>query len=392
MRVLTAGGEVTLARPYFWAKGAGGVFPADAAAGIDAGRVSPGARQVLCRLGMVESFARAAEDATRIGNVPVGRERLRQRVEAEGAAAAAARDTGVLPAAGTAADAAVDPAVPGSPTRVYLGVDGVLAPTVTRADPFDCAQGDKRRAGQAVRRQQRSAAGVGNAKPLPPARPGTDQRYKEMKIGLFYDQAKRRRRHAFATAGDSGAFGPLLAVHAAAVGFEAADQSLSVTDGAKWIAAQVCLTLLAIKGMLLDFSPPVRARPRGGPVLPGRGDAGGGGLGGRPAGGVQDGRRHAGPGRDRRARPGRPGTGQARGVAGPAGVRRRPAGPARLPRRPGRRAGRRVGPDRGGACKTLTLRLKGSGMKWDRDHAAAMMNLTALYDSGQADAYWATAA
>ena len=44
------------------------------------------------------------------------------------------------------------------------------------------------------------------------------------------------------------------------------------------------------------------------------------------------------------------------------------------------------------ACKTLTLRLKGSGMKWDRDHAAAMMNLTALYDSGQADAYWATAA
>jgi hypothetical protein len=31
-------------------------------------------------------------------------------------------------------------------------------------------------------------------------------------------------------------------------------------------------------------------------------------------------------------------------------------------------------------------------MKWDRDHAAALMNLTALYDSGQADAYWARAA
>ena len=43
-------------------------------------------------------------------------------------------------------------------------------------------------------------------------------------------------------------------------------------------------------------------------------------------------------------------------------------------------------------CKTLTLRLKRPGMKWDRDHAAAMMNLTALYDSGQAKAYWALAA
>ncbi len=43
-------------------------------------------------------------------------------------------------------------------------------------------------------------------------------------------------------------------------------------------------------------------------------------------------------------------------------------------------------------CKTLTLRLKRPGMKWDRDHAAAMMNLTALYDSGQAKAYWAAAA
>jgi hypothetical protein len=93
------------------------------------------------------------------------------------------------------ADARVDPAVAGSPTQVYLGVDGVLVPTVTAAEK------DRRRADQAVRRQRRSAAGVGNARPLPPARPGTDQRYKEFKIGLFYDQAKRHR-HAFATAGD----------------------------------------------------------------------------------------------------------------------------------------------------------------------------------------------
>jgi hypothetical protein len=39
-------------------------------------------------------------------------------------------------------------------------------------------------------------------------------------------------------------------------------------------------------------------------------------------------------------------------------------------------------------CKTLTLRLKRPGMKWDRDNAAGMMNLVALRESGQWDAYW----
>lgn len=39
-------------------------------------------------------------------------------------------------------------------------------------------------------------------------------------------------------------------------------------------------------------------------------------------------------------------------------------------------------------CKTLTLRLKRPGMKWDRDHAGDMMNLISLRESGQWNAYW----
>jgi hypothetical protein len=39
-------------------------------------------------------------------------------------------------------------------------------------------------------------------------------------------------------------------------------------------------------------------------------------------------------------------------------------------------------------CKTLALRLKRPGARWDRDHAAAMMNLKAMYESGQAGIYW----
>ena len=151
-------------------------------------RVSPGAREVMCRLGVVQDFAGAARDAGRIGNVPVGREKLRQVVEAEAAAVAAARDTGRLPASWSAADARVDEAGEGSrTTRVYEGTDGVMVPTVTQAEK------DKRRKAHAVRRQRRSAAGVGNAKPLPPARAGTDERFKEVKVGAFYAQRKLLR-------------------------------------------------------------------------------------------------------------------------------------------------------------------------------------------------------
>ena len=36
-------------------------------------------------------------------------------------------------------------------------------------------------------------------------------------------------------------------------------------------------------------------------------------------------------------------------------------------------------------CKTLTARLKGSGMRWDADNAEALMALEALTQSGQWD-------
>ena len=39
-------------------------------------------------------------------------------------------------------------------------------------------------------------------------------------------------------------------------------------------------------------------------------------------------------------------------------------------------------------CKTLTARLKGSGMRWDADNAEAIMGLEALSQSGQWNLYW----
>jgi hypothetical protein len=49
------------------------------------------------------------------------------------------------------------------------------------------------------------------------------------------------------------------------------------------------------------------------------------------------------------------------------------------------------GPTEAGG-KDLAARARGVGMKWDVDHAADLMNLRALYESGQAPAYWAAQA
>jgi hypothetical protein len=351
--------------------------------GIDQGRVSPGAREILCRLGMVQDFRQAADDAKRIGNVPVGKEKLRQLVESEAASITQTRDDGKLPAAWTSLDAKVDAAKGVSLTRVYAGVDGVLVPTVTQSEK------DKRRKNHSIRRQQRSTADVGNAKPLPPARKGSDQRFKEMKIGLFYDQGKKHR-HAFVTEANSDAFGPLLKEHARQVAFEQADECISLTDGAKWIAGQICRVLLLIKVMLLDFyhlSQHVHAAAK------------------CCLGETQEAMEWAAARLKEIKEPGV--TAVLAAIDALAKRIRAPAGReslrslraylvARLELLDYRTALAR-GYDIGSGpteamCKTLTLRLKRPGMKWDRDHAAAMMNLTALYDSGQAKAYWSNAA
>jgi hypothetical protein len=39
-------------------------------------------------------------------------------------------------------------------------------------------------------------------------------------------------------------------------------------------------------------------------------------------------------------------------------------------------------------CKTLTARLKGSGMRWDSPNAEGMMALAALDQTSQWNAYW----
>jgi hypothetical protein len=252
-----------------------------------------------------------------------------------------------------------------------------MAPTVTQEEK------DKRRQRHITRRQQRGRTGVGNTKELPPPRPGTDERFKEMKIGIFYDQDKTHR-HAFATEKVSKDFAPLLASYAKQIGFERADQTLCLFDGAVWIYRQVCLALRCLQAILLDFyhlAEHVHAT-----ACLGEGETA---------------RRWA---HDRLAEAKR--SDVIALLAAIVAMEKTVRSPAKKQSLRGLRnyieerremldyahalaEGWDIGSGPTEAtCKTLTLRIKRPGMKWDRDNAAAMMNLLALRESGQWDMYW----
>jgi len=200
IHVLTAGGEVRRHRKYFSSKACGGVYPADELSGMAQASLSPGAKKLCCLMGIGQDFAQAAEDLKRVGGLSVSKERLRGVVEDTAQQARDTRDQGRLAPAWTAPQ----PKLENGKSLVYTGIDGVMAPTVTQTEK------DKRWQKLVVRRQQRPKAGVGNTQPLPPRRDGSVERFKEMKISIFYDLAMERR-HAFVSVEDGKAWGELLA-------------------------------------------------------------------------------------------------------------------------------------------------------------------------------------
>lgn len=365
-----------MCRHYFWAKGQGGLCPADVSLGIDEARVTPGAKEILCRMGIVEDFKGAAEDARRIGNVPVCKERLRQIVEAEAETITQKRNDGTLKATWTQADAVVEKT---GKTRVMAGIDGVMAPMVTKAEK------DTRRKDHVARRRAREQEGLKNSKPLPPKKPGPKDRYREMKIGVFYDQDKTHR-HVFATAKRWQGFANLLRIHAGQVEFAKADETLTITDGARWIMHVICMVLAMVKVTLLDFYHLSQHVHQAAKAC----------LGETPAALVWAKARlsemkHHG------VQP------VLQAIAELNGKVRSPAKKKQLRLLRDYLLKRLEMLDYKGAaakgwdlgsgpteseCKSLTLRLKRCGMKWDPEHAEGIMSLRAMYESGQKERHW----
>ena len=380
-------GHVEVGRRIWWRQGEGTSPPADEWLNAGAARVSVGARERCCRIGRhPQGFKRSAEDLQRLAGWSVSPERLRQIVEGEGERAAKLRESGVLSPEWSASDCRI---APQGPSRVYVGVDGFMTPMVTQEEKHKRAA-SRRRGGppkRRGRRQNRCSKGemrdrrAGRRR----MRRGHREHYKEFKLGVFYDQDKRRRRVS-ATGGNPEALGRLLRRDGRRLGIAEADEVLGIVDGAPWIRNQL-ERFGQCDHIGLDyyhFSEHVGEAAR---VCFGEGSA--------PASAW----RH-----------------RVLSLALESGVdevldeitqthqRMRAPSKREALRRLRNYVGERVamirypesrakgwdigsGPTEG-LCKTMAARLKGSGMRWDPAGASAMLNLTALEDSNEWELYW----
>lgn len=370
---MTGNGLVRVRRRIYWYHEEGRDERLDRWLGIADRNISVAARELCCRaaMGGQVSFAKAVENLERLGNIRIGREWLRDTVESEGRAVVAGREAGTVGPNWEAKDCVVE----GGLTRMMAGSDGVMVPVITEAEK------QKRRENLAKKRQGKKVRRKAGRR----CQRGADQGYKEFKIATFYDES-RKRQYAVATSGDHQVLGKMMRREASKLKLHAATEKIAVSDGAKWIRHQFEIQLPMLDAMILDFYHFAEHVGAAGRVCFGEGpDA------------VSW-------------------TGQVLEAAkteGPAEVLVRIRQALKSTRSSNKRAALRSleqyvaqrcdmldypayrgkGWDIGSGvteafCKTLTLRLKGSGMRWNTRNAEAMMALAALDQSNLWNPYW----
>jgi hypothetical protein len=387
---LTAAGRVSVARARWHAPGCGGDTPVDRLLDAAERTVSRGARELCCLLNAdAPGFARAAHALLRATGVRLSPELLRRVVEAEGRAVLAARESGELAPAWAACDCKVG-AAGGGGTRQYLGCDGFTARLVTDAEK-KLRRGKVRERRNRRRRRGKGAKPPGPHKPLPRAKAGADQAFKEFKLVAFYDEPGEHRLVSV-TRGDHREAGRLMRRDGARCGFFDADpargdQRVAVVDGGPWIANQIKRQSMPVTGVCLDFYHLAENVHRARRSCFGEEDPAGRAW----AGDVLHAAKHEGYEAVRDAL-----------VKSRAALRspaKRRAADLLINYVTDRREmiayprfialGLQIGSGPTEAqCKQVPRRVKGRGRRWDADNAEAVMALEAMRQSGLSDAYW----
>jgi hypothetical protein len=370
--ILTVNGRVRLWRRRWHSCGQGTITPLDSWLDVAEASISLGVRAMACRLnGDGKNFDKAADNLGRTAQVQLSGESLRQLVETEGKRVVQAQKAGPLPINGSAADCKTDTET----TRLYFGSDGVMVPMVSATE--------KRTRREKIKAKRRRRGR--KAKPLAALKPGADQKYKEFKIIAYYDETQAHRLVS-GTRGDGNVAGRLMRREAARIHFDQADEKVGNVDGSPWIRNQVAQQSLPLDDLGLDFYHLGENVPKARREIYGEeGEAGK-----EWAGTLLHTFKHEGydsvwetllSWRQEQRRGQRAAADKlVNYVAERRDMIKYPAFGEK-----GWQMG--SGPSEA-TCKTLTARLKGSGMRWDSNNAEALMALEALYQSGQWDAYW----
>lgn len=231
----TVNGNIRIKRIRWWSKDHGCEDTIDQILGIIADQVSIGVRQMCSRVAISQQgFRKAAEHLHHLAQIRISHERLRMIVENEGQKVLQAQSKGQIQTSLTPQKCK---AAPDGPTRVYIGVDGVKVPMVTTAE-------------KVKRRKKRGPKRKGTRRRV--MRSGADNPYKEFKIATFYDQSNEYRQ-VIATAGDHQVLGRLVRRQAVHLGLNQFDQRLAIADGADWIYNQLTGKIPTLDEFILDF-------------------------------------------------------------------------------------------------------------------------------------------
>jgi hypothetical protein len=265
---------VGVLRTRYYDKTGGSEVPVDKLIDEACRMVTLGVSEVACRLAIDStSFGRAAENLLRTAGLSISEESLRKLVEHEGRLLLSAQRLEQLELDFSAADcrtsatgeglaaeqsageqsageqsAGEQPAGEQSAgvTRIYMGSDGVMVPTITEAEKL------KRRAKAGQLRKSLPRRKGQRRAPLPRVKRGADGPYKEVKLVTYYDQ-DLKHRYVRATVGDCRAAGKLMRRGAGELRVKGATERLVVADGAPWIWKQVEASVPCMDVKVLDF-------------------------------------------------------------------------------------------------------------------------------------------
>ena len=207
--------------------------------------VSVGVRQLCVREGTnARSFDRGRENLKHAASIVVGEEQFRQLVESDGKAVLRSSANDQLELDWSAAQCKTQTPDGKQTTRLYASADGVLVPTTTQQEK------DKRRATVLKKRQSLPREKRKQLKSLGRVKKGSDQRYKQVYVTIFYDQSKKYRLVGVTCRKVEG-LKRLLRTDAARVRLRAAQERLGMVDGA--VCLRNHLDMLPLDDILLDF-------------------------------------------------------------------------------------------------------------------------------------------
>ena len=369
---LTIDGRVSLHRRRYHSRGEGSTTPGDDWLDAAHATISLATRDLCCQLNMASrSFEMTACNVMKSARLSLSAETLRQLVEEQGKSALEQSRTGELGPAWRAAQCKR----PDGQSLVYLSSDGFMAPMITDQEK------QTRREKVMAKRKTRK----GGKRRLSSVKRGSDQRYKEFKEVMFYDHDLEHRQVSV-TCGDCHSAGKLMTRDAWRLGFAAADFRVGNIDGGPWIINQIHARKLPMTATGLDFYHLGENVHKARRIVFGEEDA----KGKRMADDLMHTVKHEG------YEPMRQKLMEIRQTTRGA---RRKAVDRLIEYVSDRREmirypefiknGWHIG---SGAmesqCRVVPDRVKGPGKRWDADNAESIMALEAIYQSGQATAYW----